>query len=207
MSRIFCRMMATPLDLPTPVAPRMAKWRLTRLVDVDVHADIGVLLQVADMRMVGVGCAIDQAQLALARAACAPSPMFGYSVTPRWKRAAPMSPARISPSRSSRATLRAAARRPAPYGLLADLGDQADDQRLCRPSGPRIFRRWLSRCRALRVPSSTVACAPETEATRPSIVRTARRLRAHIARERVLHHRPVIGVYYSRAPRAGSAIG
>ena len=36
-----------------------------QVVDVDVHADIGVLLQVADMGVVGVGAAVDQPQLAL----------------------------------------------------------------------------------------------------------------------------------------------
>ncbi len=35
-----------------------------QLFDVDVYADIGILLQVADMRMVGIGHAIDQSQFA-----------------------------------------------------------------------------------------------------------------------------------------------
>ncbi len=89
VSRIFCRMMATPLDLPTPVAPTMAKCRLTRLIDVDVHADVGVLLQVADMRMVGVGRAVDEPQFALGQQHARHRRCSGYSVMPRWKRAAP----------------------------------------------------------------------------------------------------------------------
>ena len=38
-----------------------------QMVDVDVDADIGILLQVADMGVVAIGRAIDQAQLALAQ--------------------------------------------------------------------------------------------------------------------------------------------
>ena len=38
-----------------------------QLVDVDVHADIGILLQVADMGVVVIGAAIDQAQFAFAQ--------------------------------------------------------------------------------------------------------------------------------------------
>ena len=33
-----------------------------QMVDVDVHADIGILLQIADMGVVGIGAAIDQPQ-------------------------------------------------------------------------------------------------------------------------------------------------
>ena len=38
-----------------------------QIVDVDVDADVRVLLQVADMGVVGVGAAVDQAQFALAQ--------------------------------------------------------------------------------------------------------------------------------------------
>ena len=58
-------MMATPLDLPTPVAPRMAKCRLTRWSMSMCTPIFGVLLQVADMGVIGVGDAVDQAQFAL----------------------------------------------------------------------------------------------------------------------------------------------
>ena len=38
-----------------------------QIVDVDVHADLRILLQIADMRMVLVGRAVDEVQFALAQ--------------------------------------------------------------------------------------------------------------------------------------------
>ena len=63
-SRIFCRMIATPFDLPTPVVPSTAKCLLTRLLDVDLRRNRVVLLQHADRIELGVA-AIDDAQLAI----------------------------------------------------------------------------------------------------------------------------------------------
>ncbi len=53
-----------------------------QLVDVDVDGDVRILLQIADMGAVGVGIAVNQPQFASV-SSDAPSPMFGYSVTPR----------------------------------------------------------------------------------------------------------------------------
>ena len=93
--------------------------------------------------------------------------MFGYSVTPRWKRAAPLSSARISPIRSSRAILRKIGAPPdAGDRLLADFGDQADDHGLAGHHAHEFSDRRHVR-RRLRALSSTVACEPVTAATRP----------------------------------------
>ena len=43
------RISATPLDLPAPVEPKIAKCLLHHVVDVDIGADRSVLLQMADI--------------------------------------------------------------------------------------------------------------------------------------------------------------
>ena len=119
-------MMATPLDLPTPVVPRMAKCRLTIVVDIDVHGDVGILLQVADVGMVGVGRAVDQAQLALAeqQRGVADVRIFddaalehGRAAVARANLADQIEARDLAEGRPGRGH----------RGLLVDVGDQADD--------------------------------------------------------------------------------
>ena len=96
----------------------------------------GILLQVADMGVVGVGAAVDQAQLALGeqQRAVADVRIFGDAALEA-RRAAVVG-ANLADQIEPRhlAERLAAGRRQ--HGLLADFGDQADDHGTCRPSGP-----------------------------------------------------------------------
>ena len=123
-------MMATPLDLPTPVAPTMAKCRLTRLVDVDVHADFGVLLQVADMRMVGIGRAVDQAQLARGELQRAVADVRIFHDAALEVRGTAFAGTNFADQIEARDFAIGRAARWRRHGLFADIGDQADDQGL-----------------------------------------------------------------------------
>ena len=101
-----------------------------QIVDIDVNANIRVLLQVADMGVVGIGGAIDQAQFALAehRSAVADVGIFGDAALKT--RCA----ARARQKFADQIKMRDFAERLAATGhlrrLLADIGDQADDNRL-----------------------------------------------------------------------------
>ncbi len=99
-----------------------------QLVDVDVHADFGVLLQVADMRMVGVGRAIDQPQLALGEQQRAVADVRIFHDAALELRRAAFAGTNLADQIEARdfAIGRSAARRH--HGLLADIGDQPDGQ-------------------------------------------------------------------------------
>ena len=53
----------TPLDLPTPVDPEHREMLGEHVVDVDIGDDGAVLLQEADIDLVGAGRRVDRAQL------------------------------------------------------------------------------------------------------------------------------------------------
>ena len=101
-----------------------------QLVDVDVHADIGVLLQVADMGMVGIGAAVHQPQLARGEQQRAVADVGIFHDAALEARRAIFAGANLADQIEPRdfAVGRPAGRRR--HRFLADIGDHADDDGL-----------------------------------------------------------------------------
>ena len=121
----------------------------------------------------------------------AASPMVGYSVTPREKRAGDD----LADEVESRHLAEVGAIAGGADRLLADLGDQADDQRLGRGDAHE-----LADGRAVgggRVPavSSTVAFEPVTATTRPMASFIARAAEAAETTGEVGARRSIVGLY------------
>src|ERR1019366_9412084 len=112
-----------------------------QLVDVDVHADIGVLLQVADMGMVVIGAAVDQPQFLIAEQQRAVADVRI------------LHDAALETCRASLACSPISVTSPMITALPATM--------------PMNFPTVGCSPPALRALSSTVACEPETATTRP----------------------------------------
>ena len=136
-------------------------------VHVDVDADIGVLLQVADVGLVAVRGAVDAPQFQLRHQDGAVADLRVVSM-PRWKRATPAT-VRNSPISSSRAMLRAWMA-PWPVGLWSSSSSEISPMII---TGPLRIPRNLPTVACSSSPDRavgarlTVACAPEIEMTRP----------------------------------------
>src|SRR5664280_802960 len=137
-----------------------------QLVDVDVHADIGVLLQVADMGMVVIGAAVDQPQFLIAEQQRAVADVrILHDAALEACRAG--SPERISPTRSRRAALRNVCP-PAGASIACSPISVTSPMITALPATmPMNFPTVGCSPPALRALSSTVACEPETATTRP----------------------------------------
>ena len=101
-----------------------------QIVDVDMNADILVLLQVTDMGVVGIGGAIDHAQFTLAEHGRAIADVGIFGDTALKARCATVAVEKFA----DQVEVRDLAERLAATGhlrrLLADIGDQTDDDRL-----------------------------------------------------------------------------
>ena len=96
-----------------------------QIVDIDVHADVGILLQVADMGVIAVGAAVDQAKLAFAE-------QHGVVADGRILGDAALETAAVrlgQPDFAEQVEAGDLAERLRGRRLLADFGDHADDQR------------------------------------------------------------------------------
>ena len=138
-----------------------------QMIDVDVHADIGVLLQVTDKGVIGVGLAVDEAQFALGQqhGGIADARVIGdAALEARRAVFAGLNFADQIEARDFAEILPAIRRRQC---LLAHFGDQADDQGFAADQAHEIADggTFAGHARAL---SSMLACEPETAETRPS---------------------------------------
>ena len=99
-----------------------------QLVDVDVNADLGILLQVADMRMIGIGRAVDQPQFALGEQQRAVADIWIFHDAALEARRAAVAGTNLADQIEARDSSigRGTGRRR--RGLFADIGDQPDDQ-------------------------------------------------------------------------------